>query len=434
MKSFRKTVWMLIGYRPSIVALIVLNAFASQAIVYSMINDRLSYSNLNSSSIKLSVVFLLAVGLYVGFALSSFRNSYIWQLNQRYRYTLTKAYLVALVIFTLAITPLTFVLLFDNKILMLAPFVVAGSGMLHRVIIPLSTLGLFVFMKLNNSFLIWIMMLAAIESVLHLLKKATRSSHPISSLYYWGSWTGVSDLLAEQLSAYRYLNAHFGGFLSKRLSKQRKHLDWAVLSISSKFGLPSIIWSIFFVVFFRAVGDHGGERFAALFAINFMLTITAEARQNVAQTRHIAHLFSTRNRSVLRTKVLLAVDKSTFTNLLAMIGLMLIALVFYENSTDSSQIIFPIMQVGLILIAFNPILMSVNSRVRSIKMIIPVMACLAAVYVTLFHLSSDLAIDNILSIFLHPEFYIFVASIVLIRYFGTRYFYNRSLEQIFGRS
>ncbi|MCF6192724.1 MAG: hypothetical protein L3J46_00115 [Kangiellaceae bacterium] len=438
MKSIRQSMWVMSSHSLfRYIFLVTLLLFSQSYTIVRFIAPR-HPTILDEFMVNIDILFSVFSGLYIGNALLILRKGYLWTINPKYRHSLIAAYIANLAIYTLFVSPLIFILIFQAKILIISPLFISiiasmillGRNLVHQVIVPTAIAGLIIFRGIDDILTTWLLFLGALESAFHLVKASPDYSPKSLSVQQLKTWSSTSDLLAKNFSLYSHINDYVGRIASTRIVKTPKVLDWAILSIHARFAIWSIMWATLIVVFSRNMGQYSQDSFVTQFITFFIFSLIIESRNLFSQTIPFAHLFAESNYRSLKAKIVKVVDKAILINILVTMSFVLIAFSTFDHQADVLKLIFSILLMGFLGLAFNPFILSFGKINKPFVNLMQFTPYLFFSSLTFFYLVPNLDLEVRADFISSINIYIFLAGCVSVRYLGFRFFQSRSIEHL----
>ncbi|MCF6192725.1 MAG: hypothetical protein L3J46_00120 [Kangiellaceae bacterium] len=440
MKFFRQTVWLLLTHSTTTLLMILVLAIALQSLAtLATVQQNGTTSSFEYISI-INIILASVFGIYIGGGLYDLKNIYLWNVNVRYRHTLVAAYISAVFLFTLILIPSIIINLKNEIFLVVAPFAVAifasifmlGKTLLHRLLIPIS-LVLLIMAKLDHLTTVLAMLLASVGLIYNIANRRIYPEHSniLPSMRARIDVTQDSHASTPGQRFLRFFSDFFERIATKQIEKRSQNIDWAVLSLDIKFGLSAIIWSLMLVSI--SYSNSRATGFVAhMLALMMIVTVPAACRGLVPQTRIFAHTFCAADHHNLKMKIMSVIDNALLTNLSLILGFGYLSDWIFAVEVAHQNFAFISIVVILVGLAFNPLLLSVRSRKQFLRWVGACSLLVAFFYSSVSYLVPAPTPANKFEILLSVELYAFIALCFVIRYLGTKLFYNQSSEMLFS--
>lgn len=440
MKSFRRTVWLLLTHSSFTLLMILVLTIALQSLATLATYQQKGTTQLFEYIAIIDIISASLFGLYVGGALCGLRNSYLWKVNIRYRYTLVAAYVATIGLFTLLFAPAVIVNLNSEKALFVAPFTLSilasmfilRRSLLHRLLIP-GALAILMTTEFDHVIIVLAMLTVSVGLIYDLTRTGVDSK---GSSIFPSITTRLRSNRHSQLATHGQRSAGiFYTFVehiaSRQLNKQSQNIDWAILNLDIKFGLVAIMWASIFILISHNY-DNPTNFVPHMFAIMVVISSPQTCRRLIPQMRTFAHTFYGAEYQDLKIKIIRSIDKALLANILLLLGLSDLSYWIFSANVNHLEFYSISLVVILIALAFNPLLLVVGSRKQSLRWVAACSLLTAFFYSSVSYLVPDLTPLNKFEILSSVELYAFIALCFVIRYLGTKLFYNQSNEMLFS--
>ncbi len=437
MKSISQSIkFMLIHSVVSIGAIIILTA-AFSAFQLFLQTSEIGGQKAHQASLMLNIVIAGFLGIYLGGALLSLKQNYLWKINQRYRTGLMAAFVIIIGSFNIIQIPLLLINLNDSYLLLLAPFcatvfssqMVLGKNIFAKFLLPAIPFAFIQLDRIGVSSAI-IMSLISISALGVLASMYFNQSYPDSLAKKKAKenafLTTTTMATGIQPTIVTSFNHYLGVMLSGWIKHSKKNIDWAITMPHTKLALAAIFYVFLIVAFILLTGDKDKsliEAFTVLFVSVYLISTIIESSQLFRQTRFVAHVFVGKKHRQLKNKILLSLDKTYVTNcIIFVVGIMSAASLF-SMPFNSLTIIYSVTVILLIGLAIYPILLCIGWINISFAQVFSICGYGLIIFLTIRWLG-----DTREDVFYSLSTYIFLVGCILTRVISQIFFWNRPFE------
>jgi hypothetical protein len=410
MNQFNRTSWMMLTH--SVVSLFFTTAIIVFFTVFQLIiaRDQVGSFKAMIGAIIISLTLSVFIGVYIAGGLQKLKQNYLWSISKKYKYTILSSFFFLALIFNLLTLPILYINIKHIPLLFAFPFcvtafsayLVLGNNLIQKIFIPAIPLLLVQLYRFNLSYNTLLLLLIAATIVLIILmffgqgyktahKQISNEQQSLESMTF--ATTGLSSKFINNL------NNRLGMFLSKRIVKKDKNIDWAIIMPHSKLALFSLFYVVligFSVLFITDDGSKMIKAFTVLFLGSSLISLIMESRLLIRQTRTIAHVFKGIKHRQLKNKILFSVDKNIFFNSSVFIlGIVLFAQLFSVplNIFDMLVISFIILCFAL---AYYPLLLCFKWLDISFLLLFAVCIYVAGLFLLLHNVKPYLGSANVM--------------------------------------
>ncbi|MBL4661816.1 MAG: hypothetical protein JKY19_15765 [Alcanivoracaceae bacterium] len=379
------------------------------------------------------------LGTYLGGALQSLKQNYLWTINQHYRNTLMAAYLIIIGLISLVQIPILYLNLNMTLLILLVPFCVAifsshmvlGKNLLHKILIPVFPLALYQLHRINVSLTVIIILLLIATLMLVIAMYLNRfypdNSTRLMTKQSINSSTAVvaTGLNLKWVTSFNY---SIGVFMAKWVSRSKRNIDWAIIMPHTKLALFSLLYVLLIMLFVLMNNDKDKpviEIFTVMFLSASIVSMVMESRQLIRQTRVFAHVFSGMKHRQLKNKILWSLDKTFILNSVVFIIAILLAAQIFSVTLNTSYVLFATLIVIAIALSFYPILLCLSWVNISLPLITAVMT-----YALLIFFSVRWLKTHTLEVMTSPYTIIFIVACLLLRVITQKIFWQRPIETL----
>jgi len=433
MKQIRKSLWILLTHSYATLASIVVLMLVL-IVLQNYNTEHMSDNKAYQMGLIINITVMSFLGIYLGSALLKMKQYYLWKMHSTYRISLITAFVIITLIAALMLMPfqlkdsfqISSVFVISFCLAFYSAFIVLGKSKLHQLVIMAIPFGLYQ------------LKIAGVDEGLVLILLAISTMFLINYMFQENSYGQVTtgelfsvDALVSTSTKSLFMtkiNHQLGLLVIKWILKSKKDLSWAIFTPQTKIGLGALFNVALIAVFYLFTND---EKFPfssmlMLFFITSLFAIIIESRNNIAQTKKFAHIFSGNNHRYLKNQILFSVDKMmVFTGLVFYVAsLLLIKLLGAKfEFVDFS---LSILATLLLTLAYHPILMSIKwIKVTWALIIFTVIYAVLAMLTNAWINSSLIGEFNVFAVIA------FIIIGIAIRGFTESVFTKKSMEILF---
>jgi hypothetical protein len=409
MNQFKLTTWMMLTH--SMVSLFFTTAIIVFFTVFQVFitSDQTSTIKAMLGSVLISLTLSVFIGVYIAGGLQKLKQNYLWSISKKYKYTLLISFLFLALVFNLLTLPILYINIKHIPLLFALPFcvtifstyLVLGSNLIQKVFIPAIPMLLVQLYRFNLSYNTLILILIAAATLLILLmffgnayktavKQTSKEQQSLESMSF--ATTGLSSKFITNF------NFIIGAFLSKKIVKKNRNIDWAIIMPHSKLALFSLFYVVLIGFSVLFITDDGGKMikaFTVLFLGSSLISLIMESRLLIRQTRTIAHVFNGVRHRQLKNKILFSVDINIFFNSAVFIlGIVLFAQLFSIPLNIFEMLIIAFIMLCFAL-AYYPFLLCFQWIDISFLLICAVCIYVAGLFLLLHYAKPYLESENI---------------------------------------
>ncbi|WP_196141033.1 hypothetical protein [Aliikangiella sp. G2MR2-5] len=370
MQQIKRTLWLMLSHSwitmIAIALLFALFLFFQFLTLYNGFEPEKSFQ----ASLVLDIVLCAFTGIYMGGALLSLKQYYLWKVNPNFRKTLLKSFLIIVTtIYCLVLPGLIFSLGDKSWLYLLVPLcaaiyastLVLEDKWLLRILIPAFPIGMaqlpsfgipeiysLIIVIGGAAIILYRMQLA---SNFRKLDNADRIRITITES------TSIKPTLVFKINYYLSLLAE------KLILRPKGNMVWAVSLPQTKLNLISLGYLIIVGVFILMTSKKDKnllELFSPMFLTASFLVIVLESRQLFSQVKSFAHIFSANNHRQLKNTILRKVDINFISNAFTFsVGALVLS--FLSPVQTNYQIVFgSLLIVMLVSLIFLPMMLSIQ--------------------------------------------------------------------------
>ena len=387
-------------------------------------------------SILVNLTMATFLGVYLGGALLSLKQNYLWTINQYYRSAIMSAYLIIIGIFSLLQMPFLYINLNETALTLFAPFcitifssqMVLGKTALYKIIIPATP---FIILQLHRievgseTIILFIMTATAIlvnsmyRDKLYPDALTRKNTEQLTARTNESMYTGSSTIS---------INHFIGVLASKWVASSKKNIAWAVLMPHTKLAVISLFYLLLLAFAVLITGEKNIiilQKFGLMFLSFYIIEIVMESSAHIRQVRFFSHVYIGDKHRELKNKILLATDKSYITNSLIFFGGILLIAMFLEMEIDTVQLVYSAIAVMFIACAVYPLLLCLSWVNITFSLVFSVCIYAAMLFGTLLWI--DINTEQVLS---SPYSYLFILGCVSLRVLSQNVFWRYPLEKL----
>jgi len=391
-------------------------------------------ATMQSLATNLMSVFL---GVYLGGAMQSLKQNYLWIINQQYRNSIMAAFLIIIGFFSLIQMPIHYLNSSLTRLVLLVPFCVAifsshlvlGKNFLYKLLIPAIPVGVFQLHRLNINLdmVIIVLILATLVLIAAMylnlftanrlgLKRNTQAA---TADYYGG----------HHLKIITSINYVLGVVAAKWVLLSKRKIDWVVLMPLTKLAIYPLLYIL--IVFFLlmlitdAKDNPNIEFFTVIFLSVSIIDLIMGSRRLIRQTRVIAHVFAGSNHQQLKNKILIAIDKTNLINSIVFVGGVFIVVNVFSVSFNSHYILTATLAVTIIALAYYPLLLCMSWVNISFQLLASIVGYYSLVFIAVQWLKI-----NHTTIMTSNYTFAFIVACLLLRATTQYIFWKQSIEKL----
>ena len=422
-----------------ILVLIIMVFFSVFQILIS--SDGTSTNKAMMGALLINITLSVFLGTYLGGALQSLKQNYLWTINQHYRNTLMAAYLLIIGLISLLQIPFLYLNLNSNMTILVlsVPFCIAvfssqmvlGKNFLHKILIPAFPFALYQLHKINIS-LTAIIILLLIGTLMLIVSMYFNRFYPDNSARLASSqgYNNTTAVVATGLNLkwVTSFNYRIGIFMAQWVSRSKRNIDRAIIMPHTKLALFSLLYVLLIMLFVLMNDDKDKpviETFTVMFLSASIISIVMESRQLIRQTRVFAHVFSGRQHRQLKNKILFSLDKVFVLNSLVFITGILLATEIFSVTLNTSYVLSATLVVIAIALSFYPILLCLSWVNISFTLIVTIMTYALLIFFSVrwlkFHTEEVMTPAYIIT---------FILACLLLRTITQKIFWQRPIETL----
>ena len=389
-------------------------------------------------ALMINITMSVFLGTYLGGALQSLKQNYLWIINQHYRNTLMAAYLIIIGFISLLQIPLLYLNLNMTVLILSVPFcitifsshMVLGKNLLHKILIPAFPFALYQLHRLNISLTVIIVLLIIgtlmLITAMYLNRFYPDNSTRLTTNQGLENTTAVATgLNLKWVTSFNYT---IGIFIAQWVSRSKRNIDWAIIMPHTKLALFSLLY-VLLIMLFVLMNDDKDKPVIEIFTVMFLsasiISMVMESRQLIRQTRVFAHVFSGLKHRQLKNKILFSLDKTfIFNSVIFVIGILLATRAF-SVPLDTSYVLFATLIVIAIALSFYPILLCLSWINISLTLIVAIMT-----YALLIFFSVRWLKFHPEEVMTAPYIIIFIITCLLLRAITQKIFWQRPIETL----
>lgn len=439
MKATKNSIWLLLTH--SLFTLFAISAlsvfFATFQLFFPM--EQVAPDNAFYATMFGSLVAATFTGVYLGGGVLNLKQFYLWKINQHYRSVIMSSYLIIIGLFCLIQIPILYLNLDRSPTVLIVPFCVSifssqmvlGKNHFYRVFIPaipyfimqLHHIGIHeniivLIITCSTALLIWAMYTNKMLANNFNSKKLEQDS--VSNLAT--TPVGITPRLVISF------NHWLGIILAKKILNSSKDISWAVLMPHTKLLLGSFINLLVVTIFLLLVNNDAKdllEAFAILILSTAILSVVMESRKLIRQTRYIAHIYSAKQHSPLKRKILLSIDKNFIISCLTFIAGIIFISAILSAPINLSILLLSSLAIILIAYAVYPILLCLSWIKLSYIQVILVCIYMAFAISSVYLIGKNIG-ESLFSLY----FIIFISGCLFLRLISQNIFCRYPIEKL----